>query len=867
MRLRNLLRRAGADRELEEELSYHLDREIEQNLAAGMPPRDARTAALRSLGGIAQLEEECRDARGTRWLEILFHELRYGVRMMRRTPGFSAACVLTIAIAMAASTSIFSLVYGVLLQPLPYRDPDRLVAIWTAAPRFSLPRAYVGAANYLDWRSQSRTLEDIALVRHIANYNLTGDGEPERLVGARLSANLFKILGVKPSIGRAFTQENERAGATDVVLLSDRLWRRRFAGDPGVVGRTIRLNGLPYTVLGVMPPNFRYPGSEFELWAPLYIPPDEVQGRFDFNYLAVGRLKPGVTLAQAQSDLDTISARLAAAYPENEGIRAVAAPLLADTVGTVRTALYALLGAVGCLLLIGAVNVANLFLARGLARTRDRALRSALGASAGRLAAQAILEVLPIATAGAVCGLAAAEWSLRLLLHLLPASTPRLDEVRIGAPVLVFSGALLLVTAAMVAFWPALQAARTRIGAELRVGDRSNSAKAGVREFLAVGEIALTVVLVAGSCLLARSFAEVRGVDPGFQPSHALSVHLAIPRARYPKDRDVANFLARILDRVQTMPGVVGAGMVNRMPIIGGAQNGGIEFEGIPGPAGRIGNADWRTATSGYFHAIGIPLVAGRVFTEFDSENAKAVGLIDAATAARIWPGQSPLGKRFRIGVEGQPWVEIVGVVGAIRNDGLDSAAHAQVYWNYRQRTQDRMALVLRVTGDPAQWIGPVITQVRAVDPEQAVYNAFTVDEIIDRSLSQRRLNALLVSLFAAVSLLLAMVGIYGVMAYAVEQRVREFGIRMALGARPSDVIRRVVMRGAVLGIGGAILGLAATGLMARFLATLLFHVSATDWISYTAAAAVLTAVALVASYLPVRRAVGNDPMQSLRSE
>jgi putative ABC transport system permease protein len=694
------------------------------------------------------------------------------------------------------------------------------------------------------------------LVRHVANYNLTGDGEPERLLGARVTANLFDILGVYPAIGRPFTAEGQdREAAAYTVLLSDRIWRRRFGADPAIVGRAIRLNGRPYTVAGVMPPHFRYPSAEFDLWAPLYMPPGMLTSRYDYSHLAVARLKPGVTLAQAQADLDTISARLDAAYPENRGVRAVVGTLLGDTVGGVRTALYALLGAVGCLLLIGAVNVANLFLARGLSRERDRALRAALGASRGRLAAQVVLEVVPTVAAGAIAGVAAAGAGLQAMIAMLPATMPRVDEIRLSAPVLGFSVVALAITTAAVALWPALQAASIRG----KTGTRG-------RELLVVAEIALTVMLVAGSILLVRSFAEIRGVNPGFQPGHALSVHLALSRAKYPEDPQIADFAERLVESVRAVPGVIAAGMVNRLPIIGGVQTMLIEIEGIPAPAGRIGNADSRAVTPDYFRAIGIPLVEGRLFRDTDRENSKPVGLIDVDTARKLWPGQSAIGKRFRIGLPGYSWVEIVGAVGSIRNDGLDAPVKTTVFWPHRQRTQDRMALVVRTAGEPSQWMAPTIAAIRAVDPEQPVFNAFTMEEIVDRSLSQRRLNALLVAVFAGLSLLLAGVGIYGVMSYAVAQRTREFGIRMALGAEASDVIGRVVRRGLAIGAIGAAIGLAGTAALARFLTTLLYQVSATDWISYGLAAAALVGVAAAASYGPARRAVRMDPIKALRA-
>jgi putative ABC transport system permease protein len=864
MSLKDLFRRNQADAELDEEFRYHLDREIERHRAAGLSPAEARNAALRDLGSVALLEEECRDTRGTRPVEIALQDLRLGMRLLRRSPGFSGAAILTIALGIAAATAIFSVVYGVALQPLPYKDPSRLVALWTTTPDY--PQAFVGAANWSDWRRQTTTLQDIALIRNVANYNLTGEGEPERLLGARVTANLFDILGVQPALGRPFTAEAERVeAAAFVVLLSDHLWRRRFGADAGVVGRRIRLNGLPYTILGVMPPTLRYPTADFDLWAPLYLPPDALASRLDWSHRAVARLKPGVTVAQAQADLDTISARLEATYPLNQGVRGIVRPLQEDTVGPVRTALYSLLGAVGCLLLIGAVNVANLFLARGLARSRDRALRSALGASRARLAVQAAFEAFPIVALGAILGIAAAFSGLRALIAFLPATMPRVDEIRISAPVLLFSGALLLLTAALVAFWPAMQAAGTQLATTLRIGDRGTSS-GRAREALVGAEVALTVMLVAGACLLARSFAEVQTVNPGFQPKHALSVHLAFSRVKYPQDRDIAAFAHRLVDRVRQVPGVTAAGMVNRLPVIGGLQTLPVEFEGVEGPSGKIGAANSRVVTPDYFRAMGIPLIAGRGFTEFDSETSKQVGLIDAATAQRVWPHQPAVGKRFRIGVGGD-WVEIVGVVGAIRNDGLDAAVQTQLFWPMRQRPQDRMALVVRVSGDPAQWMASTIAAIRDVDPDQPVYNAFTLDDIVERSLSQRRLNALLVGLFAVVSLILAAIGIYGVMSYAVEQRTREFGIRMALGAAASDVVRRVVLRGAAIGGIGSLLGLAAIGALSRFVRTLLFQVSATDWVSYSAAALALIAVAVLASYIPVRRAVTLDPMKSLRGE
>ena len=793
-------------------------------------------------------------------------DLRHGIRLMRKNPGFSAAAALTIAVGIAASTAIFSVVYGVLLQPLPYREPGRLVSLWTRMSKLDLARGNVSAADYRDWRAQTRTLEDVALVRPVANFNLAGDGEPERLLGARSTANLLDVLGVKPRLGRYFSAENERPADIRVVVLSYGLWMRRFGADPAVVGRTIRLSGEPYTVLGVMGPEFRYPSREFQLWLPLYNPPDELQERFQHQYLAVGRLRRGTTLVEAQAEFDTISARLERAYPENAGTAAVLTPMLSGLVGPMEKPLYLLLGAVGCLLLIGCVNVANLFLARGVARGRERAVRVALGASSRRLAAQAAAEVIPTVGVGAILGVTLAAWSLRALVAALPESMPRVDEIAMSGPVLAFGGLLLLFTCLLVAFWPALQPSRGSLHQGVRAGTASR-AGAQTREWLVVAEVALTVMLVAGAGLLARSFAKVKEVRTGFQAGHALTLHLAIPRSKYPGDRDVAAFAYRILERVRAVPGVEAAGMVNRLPIAGAQQSGPIEFEGRNLPLSRVGNADWRSATPGYFRAMGIPLIEGRTLAETDTEDSQPVAVIDERTARAVWPHQSAIGKRLRIPIPGAPWQEIVGVVARVRHDSLEAEPRPQVYWSYRQRMQDRMALVVRTADDPAAWTAAVVSQIRSLDAEQPVYAVATMEDVVDRSLTGRRLNALLVAVFAGVSLLLASIGIYGVMAYAVQQRVREFGIRIAVGANRQDVIGMVVLGGVRVGIVGSVIGLAAAAALGRVISALLYDTSATDWMSFTIAALVLLAVAVVASYVPARRAAACDPMQALRSE
>jgi predicted permease len=867
--LQSLFRSSRIDEELGEELQFHLERQVQANLEAGMSPEEARRAAALSLGGLEQIKEEAREARPGAIGRNLARDFAYGARLLRRSPAFAAATVAIVALGIGAVTAIFSVVYSVVLRPLPYRDPERLVALWTRAPRLRLPRAFVNGADYREWRSQNHVFEDVALVRHIANFNLTDDGEPERILGARVSANLFDVLGVTPALGRLFTEDEDEIGHDDAVLLSDGLWKRRFGGDPSVVGRRIRLSGIPHTVVGVMRPDFRYPGREFQLWTPLTINPDELSRKIGgYSFLAVARLKRGVSVAAAQSEMDTIARRLEAAYPASNretGVEVVA--LLADVVSPVRPALLVLLGAVGCLLLIACLNLSSLLGARALSRAREFAVRRALGASRGRLAAQALAEVTPILALGGALGVAAAVWAVQAFIPLAPVALPRVESIGVHAPVLAFSVAMLAVTGLVSGLVPAVQAWRSDLASATREGGRSTTGGRGqskVGSLLALTQVALTVPLVVGAGLLVRSFSALSQVDPGFRAEGALSLHLAIPRSKYPKDLDVAAFCSRLLEQVRAVPGVAAVGMVNRLPLAGVAQIGSVEFD-RPSEGEMI--VDWRTVTPGYFDALGIPIREGRVFTEFDTEKAPPVGVIDEQIARAIWPGESAIGKRFRIPVATFPWVEIVGVVGHVRHDGLDVDPRPQVYWNYHQRTQDRAVLVVRGRQDPSALAPAVLAAIRKVDPEQAAYDVRPMEAVLERSLAQRWLNATLLGVFAGMALLLASVGVYGVIAFGVARRTREFGIRLALGAERSQVARLVVGQGAALAAAGTVVGVIAAAILAGAMQSLVYGVPPRDLASFAIASAVLLAVAVLASYLPARRAASVDPAVTLRAE
>ena len=824
---------------------------------------------------MTQLMEESREARGLMWIVAAAQDMHYGLRLMRRTPGFAAAATLTLALGIGATTAIFSVVYGVLLRPLPYGEPDRLVNIWTRAPSRGLPRGYVAMANVYDYKARNHVFEDVGAVRAVANFNLTGPGgDPERLLGGRMAANVLPLLRVSPLVGRNFTAQEDTIGHDRVALLSYGLWRRRFGGDPSIVGRDISLSGVPHTVVGVMGPEFAFPSRDYQIWTPLTFDPQELVTRQNYSYLAIARLAPGVTIDQARAEMDVIAAQIAGEHPAAAtGIGVEVVPMLSDTVAAVRAPLYVLLAAVVAMLLIGCANLANLLLARAVARQRELAVRAALGAGRARLVAQSIAELVPLMVIGGAIGVVSAAWAIDAVAPLLPADLPRAENIALHVPVLAFAAAMMTAIALLVGAWPALEAARSGLAAataDLSRGATTGVRRARTRDLLVVAQIAATLWLAIGATLLTRSLAELRRVHPGFNPERVYSLHLAIPRTKYRNDREVAAFMRRILDRVEALPVVVAAGMVNRLPLAGGAQTAPIEFEGVDPTivAPGVGlQADMRPVTPGYFRALQIPTVEGRAFTENDTDEAQAVAIIDDRAATAVFRGADPIGRRLRFAIPNQPWRTIVGVVAHVRHDRLDDDGRPQVYWSYKQNTQDREALVVRTAGDPSALAQSIGAAIRSVDPEQPIYDARTLDDVVERSLAQRWLQTALLGAFAAMAILLASIGVYGVIAYGVGQRTREFGIRLALGARRGEIVGVVMRRGAALFGVGAAIGLAAAAASARVLSTLLFNVGAFDLVSFAAATLVLFAVAIAACGLPARRAAGVDPSVALRAE
>lgn len=867
-RVRALFGKKKLDAEMDEEMRDHLERRIETNIAAGMSREEARYAAQRSFGGVDQLKEIARAERGGMWWEQFLQDVRFGARSLRKEPGFALVTILTLALGIGATTAIFSVAYPVVLRPLPFPDSERLMSIWTQTPQ--VDRLGMAAANHRDLQARNTVFEDIAILRDLANYNLVGDGEPERLFASQVPANLFPLLRVTPALGRGFTADENQSGRNRVVILSHGFWQRRYGGDPTILNRTISLDGIPYTVVGIMGAGFHYPSRTIQIWTPLTINPADFQNRTGYNHVAVARLKPGVTVAQAQTEMNGIASRLAQEFPApNLNLAFNLAPLRQDIGSVARKPLIVLLGAALGLLLIGCCNLMNLLLARAITRGRETAVRAALGATRSRLVRQTAAELLPMLVLGSLGGVLAAKWGIALMLPWLPASLPRLEEIEVNLPVLLFSGALLLLTAALVLLLPGLQAARFDLVATLGGSSRTAvgvAGKATMRKLLVVGQVALTVMLLTGAGLLARSFAALKDVNPGFRPAGVLSLRLAIPNNKYRGDENVAAFCQRILERVQALPGVEAAGMANRLPLTGASGVSTVQFERANQDPGIIAATDETTATPDYFRAMGITLLQGRSFTDQDSAKAPMVIVVDEQVARLAWLGENPIGKRMRGGPD-RPWAEVVGVVRHIRHESLDHDRRLQIYWNYLQRARDRITLFVRTSQDARSLTGPVIAAIKSVDADQPVYDVRTLTEIVEGSLALRWFNTVVVSLFAGSSLLLAMVGIYGVIAWTVRQRTREIGVRMALGAQRRAVVSLVLHHGLKLTGAGIVLGVIGAIGLSRLLGSLLFAIGPTDPVTFFAVPLLLIVAALLACWLPARRATKVDPMVALRCE
>ena len=887
LRLRSLFRRRAVERELQEELEHHIELQTRENIARGMAPIAARRAARLAMGGTERRKDECRDARRTDRLESVVRDLRFAIRSLRHSPGFTAVAVLTLTLGIAANAAIFTVVNGVLLRPLPYERPDRLVHVRHETMETVAP------ANFLDWRAAATSFEALGAAQLWGPALSRGDGDrPEELQALQVTPDLLALLGVRPALGRVFRADENEAGREHVVVLSDPLWRTRFGSDSGIVGRRITLDGATYTVVGVMPPGFRF----VPFWAPnaqLAVPfvfGNRRTDRGGASMRVIGRLKPGVTLTSAQRELATIGTRLERQYPgTNPGV--VATPLQERVVGDVRPALLTLMGAVALVLLIACANVAHLQLMRAAARERELAVRTALGASRSRLVQQSLVESAMLAVAGAVLGTLLAIAGVDLLVRLAPARLPRLDAIAVDGHVLGF--VLGLTALAIVAFGiaPALAASQARVMGALRDGARGASdgvRRARARGTLVVSEIALALVLLVGAGLLLRSFVALTRVDPGFDPRGVVSMQVSMrgtDRVAGSERRHV--FFDEVLQRVRALPGVESASAINHLPLHGDAWNFPFHVEGRPlEKPGAEPRAVFRIARPGYFSTMRIPVVQGRDLTPDDAAQGARVVVIDAVMARRHWPDENPIGKRLTTddAARDPQWYTVVGVVKDPKQDRWDEPAREEMYFPYTpiragadsaprglvtMLSPASMTLVVRGVGGavPAGLVPSIDRELRALDRQVVISDVITMEDAVGEQFASARFYLLLLGAFAAVALALAAIGIYGVISYATARRTHEIGVRIALGASRTEAFAMVVrggMRLAGIGLGiGVVVSLVAT----RFIASMLYGVGATDAATFAGVAAVLAVVALVACGVPGWRASRIEPVRALRGE
>ena len=874
VRVRSLLRRTTVESEMEDELRFHVERQIEKYVERGM----SRAAALRrarvEFGGLEQVKEDCRDARGVSLVETLAQDLRYGWRTLRRSRGFAAAALVTLALGIGVGTAIFSVVYGVLLRPLPFRDASHLVLLNEAMP--NVGDVSVSYLNFQDWRRQNHSFAEMAAVNPV-KFNMAGGNQPEHIDGLAVSANFLPMMGVRPVIGRGFNRDEEKPGIVPVVLLSYALWQSGFAADSRAIGQTIHLDSETATIIGVLPPDFRWV-ERCDVMEPIGVwatHNDSATNRGDRgDGLVVGRIATGVQMEQARAEMETVATALARAYPEVNGQNGVHLRSLRDAFsGDVRSAMLVLLGAAIFVLFVACANVANLFLVRGAVRAREMALRLAIGASRGRILRQMLTETFLVALLGGAAGVCLASASLRAIAWLISSDTLAGATVDINGAVLLFSAGLVVLSMFVAGLAPGLYAIRGNLQSALKEGGKTTDAGARNRwrDVLATGEVALALILLLGAGLMMKSVYRLLAVDAGFRSEHVLKLEMDLRTAQYATNPAVIGFWQQTLDRVRALPGVESAAVGTAIPLTGHHSRNDITIEGTMPKPGSYPHPDIHIVSEDYEKTLGIRLLRGRGFTPADDGNAPHVAMVNATVAERLFPGIDPIGKRFTLGHleagDAPTWLSITGVVADNKMYGLANPARLEIYLPFRQAASHRMVILVKSGQEPTALVSAIRGVVAAIDKEQPIFDAATMQDVVNASVSTQRITLILFGLFSGLALVLAGVGIYGVIAYSIAQRANEIGIRIALGAQPADVLRLVLAQGGRIAAAGIVIGSAASVGLTRFLANLLYSVRALDPAIFAAVAFLLALIAMVASYIPARRTLRVDPLIALRSE
>jgi putative ABC transport system permease protein len=860
------------DSDIDAELRSHLELHVADNIRAGMPPDEARRQARIALGGVERTKDDFRDQRGFPVIESLIRDVRHAVRLLVKSPGFSATAIAILGLGIGANAAIFSVVNAVVLRPLAFADPARIMAIYHTPPQEQFPDVPIFAispANYLDWHAQQTSFEHMAIYGfRIAN--VSGRGEPDALQGAAVSGEFFQVLRANAMLGRLLDAGDEADGHAKVVVLGERVWKSRFGGDASIVGRTTQLNGEPYTVVGVLSQRMKYP-SWADVWFPLVWGPNERAVRGNHSYLAVGRLRDGVDVRRAQAEMTAISERLARQYPaDDKGWGAIVVPLQQDLVADVRWGLLVLLGAVACVLLIACANLANLLLARVLGRAREIAIRTAIGAGRARIIQQLLIESTVLALAGGALGLLAAGWSIDAIVTSFGASLPRASEIALDGRVLAFTFIVAVGTGVIAGVAPAWRMTRGDAGEALKQGMGRGGTHAGerrVRHVLVTTEVALALMLLVAAGLLIRTLWQLRAVDPGVDPRNVTTMAVTLPDTRYPKP-ERARFFEEVMRRVREVPGVEAASAIDSLPLQQSGSMQPVAIEGEPvRPLSEQPELAVRDIMVGYPAAVRMRVLDGREFTDADRIGRPLAVLVSASAAKRFWPNQRAVGKHLTLGLISNDTREVVGVVSDVRVHGLSVANAQTIYVPYAQEPMSHLSLVVRSPLPPSAIVPSVVAAVHAVDAEQPVVEIQPLDEVIGESIAQQRFAMRLLTAFAALALLLAGVGIYGVLSYTVRQRVQEIGIRMALGAARLDVVRLIVFEGLKPTLAGLGIGLVAAAALGRVLSTLVFGVTPRDAATFAAVSGLVIVVGLLSCLLPAYRATRVDPLQALRAE